>query len=49
MPVRPRAPARAEEQARAGARARWALTVAVADRRGTAIRAHAGPGFVRVR
>ncbi|AWN53890.1 peptide chain release factor H [Methylobacterium sp. 17Sr1-1] len=41
--------ARAEARARDGAQARWALTVAVADRGGSAGRAYAGPDFARVR
>jgi peptide chain release factor len=41
--------ARAEAQVRAGAQERWTLTVTVADRGGSAVRAYAGPDFTRVR
>ncbi|MBK3399874.1 MULTISPECIES: peptide chain release factor H [Methylobacterium] len=41
--------ARAEDGVRTGMRERWALTVAVADRGGSAVRAYAGPGFARIR
>ena len=41
--------ARAEAQAREGVQERWALTVTVADRGGSAVRAYAGPDFARVR
>ena len=41
--------ARADAQAQDGAQARWALTVTVPDRGGSAVRAYAGPDFARVR
>ena len=41
--------ARAEARAQAGAQERWALTVTVADRGGSAVRAYAGPDFRRER